>query len=200
VRRLAAGVSIICLAAVVVVTGASTETTESGAHADARSNISALPHWLHKTIRASAYVPPTAPLVPILPVGTSVPANGVSPIVSDGSEVRFGLTFLTIGPGQTYPALSTDDGMTWHVAGPLFHVNAAQAALVVGSTGSIPPVGAYFWGQGGNIISLTYDEGAHWSMLGFANSVDRVSANRGNLKPLCWATSLRTAGFSSSST
>ena len=77
--------------------------------------------------------------------------------MADPGLVRFGLASLAIPAGETYPALSTDGGTTWRIDGPLFHVNAAQAAAVVGSSGALQPRGAYFWGQGGNVIWITYD-------------------------------------------
>ena len=181
-RRLATGASILVAGLAMGWIGGSVGAADHASGAHARSGVSSLPPWLHKTMYAKAYVAPAAPFVPnVQPVGMSVPASEVTAIVSDGGLVRFGLASLKVPPGQTYPALSTDSGTTWRVDGPLFHVNAAQAASVVGSTGAIPPRGAYFWGQGGNIIWITYDEGAHWSNLAFAAGVDRVSVNKGTL-------------------
>lgn len=181
-RGLVARAAIAIVVIVVGWTHGAVGATEHASEVQAQSGISSLPSWLHKTMHATAYVAPVVPAVPnVQPVGAAVPSNEVTAIVSDGGGVRFGLAFLHIGPGETYPALSADSGVTWHVDGPLFHVNAAQASLVVGSTGTIELHGAYFWGQGGNIIWMTYDEGAHWWTLEFANSVDRVSAKKGVL-------------------
>jgi hypothetical protein len=180
-RQTVRGVMVV-LVLVTAFWGAGAGVLEPSADADAPSGVSALPPWLHKTMHARAYVPPTAPFVPnVQPAGTSVLGSGVSAIVSDGGPVRFGLASVDMGPGQTYPGLSTDDGVTWHVDGPLFHVDAAQGAAFVGSVGALRPRGAYFWGQGGNVIWTTYDEGLHWWILSFGAGVDRVSANKGEL-------------------
>ncbi len=53
---------------------------------------------------------------------------------------------------------------------------------MVATSGAIPPSGASFWGQGGNVIWFTYDKGDHWWTLWFANSVDEVRRNKGQLE------------------
>jgi len=50
---------------------------------------------------------------------------------------------------------------------------------VVGSVGALPAYGAYFWGQGGNLIWITYDEGMHWRVASFSLGVQKVSQSRG---------------------
>jgi hypothetical protein len=150
--------------------------------AEARSASSTLPTWLHKTVHASAYVAPAAPFVPnVQPSGTSVPSQDVAAIASAKANLEFGLATFP-NSSQTYPAISTDGGTSWKIDGPLFHVDALQGASVVGSAGVLLPHGSYFWGRGGVIIWITYDEGAHWWKVVFGGGVDAVSARKGTLE------------------
>jgi hypothetical protein len=107
-----------------------------------------IPSFLPRTLHAKPFAGQADSAVPDLqPAGTLVPTGDVTPTVSDSSHLRFGLAFLPT-LGQTYPAISTDGGMTWRLDGPLFHVNAADGAAVVSSVGTLGLKGAYFWGQG----------------------------------------------------
>jgi hypothetical protein len=92
--------------------------------------------------------------------------------------LKFGLATFP-SSSQTYPAISTNGGMTWRVDGPLLHVDALQGASMVASSGVLPPHGAYFWGRAGNVIWTTYDKGAHsWTAAFSAGVEDLSSRNR----------------------
>ena len=118
---------------VVVTSGEPSSAAESGSAA------SALPTWLHKTVDAHAYVAPASPFVSSTePAGATVPGHDVTATVSDNGKLKFGLVTFPSST-QTYPAISTNGGMTWRVDGPLFHVDALQGASVVASSGVLPP-------------------------------------------------------------
>lgn len=170
------------VAAAVIATGVAVASSPPSNAVQAGSAPPALPIWLHKTVDAGTYVAPTAPFVPnIEPAGNAVPGNDVKATTTEKGKLKFGLaTFRT--STQTYPAISTDGGATWKVDGPLFHVDALQGASVVGNSGFLPPRGAYFWGNGGNIVWITYDEGAHWWKVVFGAGVDEMSAKNRTLE------------------
>lgn len=96
---------------------------------------------------------------------------------------------------STYPALSTDGGSTWRVAGPLFWVAAADGPAVTNSVGAFGPEGAYFWGEGGNAVKVTTDEGAHWWTAGFGAGVFHVSASHGILQAVALGNQVSCSDF-----
>jgi hypothetical protein len=83
----------------------------------------------------------------------------------------------------TYPAMSTDGGAIWRIDGPPFSVAAADGPAFTSSVGSLGAHGAYFWGQGGNAVKVTLDEGLHWWITGFG-AVYKVSASHGTLRTI----------------
>jgi hypothetical protein len=179
-RRCVFGVKLVTV--VLVASGVVVASGQTSTASEAGSTSSSLPSWLHKTVQASAYVAPAAPFVPnVQPVGTSVPAQDVAASTSDKAQLRFGLATFPAS-SQTYPAISTDAGATWKIDGPLFHVDALQGASIVGSSGVLPPRGAYFWGRGGDIIWISHDEGAHWWKVVFDGGVDDVTLKKGVLE------------------
>ena len=180
VRRFVFGLKLVTV--VLMAGGVTLASGRPSIAAEVGSTSSSLPSWLHETVHASAYVAPAAPFVPnVQPVGTSVPVHDVAAATSEKAKLRFGLATFPVST-QTYPAISTDGGATWKIAGPLFHVDALQGASVVGSCGVLPPQGAYFWGRGGNIIWITYDEGAHWWEVVFGGGVDEVILKKGTFE------------------
>jgi hypothetical protein len=117
--------------------------------------------------------------LPVLSVGTPVPGTDVDAAVSDSSAVLFGLATVGSTYGSVYPAVSDDDGGQWRVAGPRFYFPALDSASFVGDTIALPPDGALFWGQGGNVVRITTDGGATWWSAEFAYGVDRVESQQG---------------------
>lgn len=177
-RGSAAAVLVVLLLAAAAAGGSAGAAPRSNAGARAGSGASALPTWLHPTVRATAEVMPAAPFVPnILASGTPAPRRDVTTTVSDGKKLWFGLVTYPHS-SQTYPVISADGGSTWSIDGPLFHVDALQGASVVARVGALRPHGAYFWGQGGNLIWITYDLGAHWWQVGFGAGVASVSRSK----------------------
>lgn len=137
-------------------------------------------------MHAATYVSPAAPIVANeLSVGSPVPRSDVTATVSDSGKLKLGLATIPSST-QTYPAVSRNGGVTWEIDGPMFHVDAAQAASVVGSAGALRPHGAYFWGRGGNVIWITHDSGSHWSTVAFAAGVYRVSESKGTLEAVAF--------------
>jgi hypothetical protein len=74
-----------------------------------------------------------------------------------------GFALASVGEGQ-YPAASVDGGRTWRVDGPVLHVNAAQAPLVVLQVGAASQRTYFAWGGpgGGQVVDVTSDGGKHW--------------------------------------
>jgi hypothetical protein len=128
------------------------------------------------------------------PAGTAVPGHDVTRSVSDNAKLKFCLATFP-STTQTYPAVSTNGGTTWKVDGPLFHVDALQGASVATSSGVLPSHGAYFWGRGGNLIWITYDEGAHWWTAVFGAGVDDLSSRHGTLEAVVCGAQVRTTAL-----
>jgi len=116
-------------------------------------------------------------------------------IAADSDRVHFGLAVYRGLMGATYPAISTDGGAIWRIDGPRFYVAAAQAPNVTSSVGALGPHGAYFWGQGGNFVKITTDEGVHWWTTGFAAGVYKVSAARGTLRTIALGNQVQGGAF-----
>jgi hypothetical protein len=183
------------LAAALMASGVVLASGQPSSAAESGSAASALPTWLHKTVDANAYVAPGSPFVPsIEPVGTAVPGHDVTAPVSDNSKLKLGLATFPSST-QTYPAISTSGGTTWKVDGPLFHVDALQGASVVTASGVLPPHGGCFWGRGGNLIWITYDEGAHWWTAVFGGGVDDVSSRNGTIQAVVFGAQVRTTAL-----
>ncbi len=116
------------------------------------------------------------------PLGALVPEADIVTTAADSERVLFGLAIYRDLMSAMYPALSTDGGTTWRIDGPRFFVAAAQGANETGRVGALGPRGAYFWGQGGNFVKITTDDGVRWWIVGFAAGVYSVGASHGTLR------------------
>ena len=115
---------------------------------------------------------------------------------ANGDGVLFGLAVYPPNLGSaTYPALSTDGGDTWRIDGPVFWIAGADAPAVTSSVGALGLHGAYFWGQGGNAVKVTTDEGQHWRLTGFGAGVYKVSAAHGTLRTIALGNEVSCTGF-----
>ena len=188
-RRFCLGAEILVVA--LMASGVALASGQPSSAAESGSVASGLPSWLHRAVDANAYVAPASPFVPsIEPVGTAVTGDDVMASVSDNSKLKFGLATFPSST-QTYPAISTNGGTSWKVDGPLFHVGALQGASVVASSGVLPPHGAYFWARGGNLIWITYDEGAHWWNVVFGAGVDDLRSRHGTFEAVVFGGQVR---------
>ena len=59
-----------------------------------------------------------------------------------------------------YPALTTNGGRTWRIAGPPLHIDAADGAEAVSSIGLIAP--RTFFAYGNSVVDVTTDGGRTW--------------------------------------
>ena len=93
--------------------------------------------------------------------GTVVAASHLGMRVFPNAQHGFALA--DVGQGQ-YPATTVNGGATWKVAGPVLHVNAAQAPLVVQQVGAASQKKLFAWGGpgGGQAVDVTPDAGKHW--------------------------------------
>jgi hypothetical protein len=85
-------------------------------------------------------------------------------------DARHGWALAFVGNAQ-YPALTADGGVTWRIAGPALHVDAAQGGAGVGQidvpsphTGPVDDSTAFAWGgvTPDPVVDVTLDGGHHW--------------------------------------
>jgi hypothetical protein len=93
--------------------------------------------------------------------GTSVRSTDLGVRVFVNATRGFALANIS---GVTYPAASLDGGMTWQVAGPQFHIPAANGPAVVTQVGARSPKTYFAWGgpDGGSTVDVSTDGGKHW--------------------------------------
>jgi hypothetical protein len=63
---------------------------------------------------------------------------------------------------DTYPLATVDGGKSWHVAGPVLHIPAAQAPVGVAQAGMITPRVWYACCGLNTVVDVTPDAGRHW--------------------------------------
>ena len=136
-----------------------------------------------KTVHARAFTGPdkaSASALDLVRIGTVVPQADIAASAADTRQLRFGLAVYP--SSQTYPAISS----TRAPAGALtVHCSTwprAQAPNITTAVGSFGSHGAYFWGQGGNVVKITTDGGRHWWVAGFYSQVYSVSESHGALR------------------
>lgn len=103
---------------------------------------------------------------PYAPAGTIVKQATLGHRAFADAVHGFALATLTSHAygGATYPATSTDGGVSWRIDGPHFHTDAADAPDVVTGVG----VGgrrtffAFAGPGGGQALDVTTDAGRHW--------------------------------------
>ena len=89
---------------------------------------------------------------------------------------------LAVVNSQTYPAETTDGGLTWHINGPMLYRAAADAGRAVSEIGAAPPNWVFIWGAG-NLVDFTTDGGSRWCEANMGGPVLTVGAN----PPAMWA-------------
>jgi hypothetical protein len=93
--------------------------------------------------------------------GSPVPGRDLGPRVFSDRLHGFALTLRLLS--WTYPAVTLDGGRSWHIAGPVLHIAAAQGAIAVAEAGVEGPHFYYAWGGGGNqVVDVTTDGGSRW--------------------------------------
>jgi hypothetical protein len=171
----------------IVPTGGPTRTTVAAAPGGSCKNSqfrrqTSTPAFVRRILRAVPLPSTPASLQNYQPIGVLVPKADIVATAANGDGILFGLTLHRDFMEATYPALSTDGGTTWRIDGPLFWVAAADAPNVTSNVGALGSRGAYFWGQGGNFVKVTTDEGHHWWLTSFDAGVYKVSASHGILR------------------
>jgi hypothetical protein len=95
--------------------------------------------------------------------------GAIDPGTAVGNGVLFGdRVFANVGDGfaladdnqAQYPAVTTDGGHSWRIAGPQLHVDAADAPEAVGSVGVAGPRTLFAFGS--SVIDVTTDGGRSW--------------------------------------
>jgi hypothetical protein len=174
-------------ATTIVPSDASTRTTVTPAPAGSCKNSqfrmqSSTPAFVRRILRAVPLQSTPSSLPNDQPFGVLVPEADIVAAAANGDGILFGLTLYRDLMEATYPAISTDGGTSWRIDGPLFWVAAADAPNVTSNVGALGSQGAYYWGQGGNFVRVTTDEGHHWSLASFDAGVYKVSASHGILR------------------
>jgi hypothetical protein len=86
-------------------------------------------------------------------------------------DAKHGFALAALRSGD-YPAVTVNGGQTWKVKGPVLHLNAAQAPLVVTQVGAASKKKLFAYGGpgGGQSVDVTPDGGKHWyrALLGDA--------------------------------
>jgi hypothetical protein len=128
-------------------------------------------------------------------VGVLVPKTDIVATAADSPRLHFGLAVYRGFQGATYPAISTDGGAIWRCVGPFFWVPPPPPPHATSNVGALGTSGAYFWGQGGNFVKITTDEGTHWWITGFAAGVFKVSVTHGTLRTIALGNQLQDGDF-----
>jgi len=112
--------------------------------------------------------------------GTVVPSAHLGLRVFANAQDGFALASVE---GGQYPAATVNGGRTWRVDGPVLHVNAAQAPLVVLQVGAADRHRFFAWGGpgGGQVVDVTSDGGKHWWRAILGDVVMAVVAHHGRL-------------------
>ncbi len=141
-----------------------------------------MPAFVRPTLSAIPLPPSPSSTPDLQPVGRVVPKSDIRATAADSRRVLFGVAVYRSLMSATYPAISTDGGATWRIAGPRFYVAAAQAPSGTSRVGSLGSRGAYFWGPGANFVKVTVDGGRHWWVTGFAAGVSSVAVTHRTLR------------------
>jgi hypothetical protein len=163
-------------------TTAAPQRSGENCHNSTYAGHSARPRFLRRAMRAVPLHGQGSSTPDSWPPGAVVPRTDIVSVARDENGVSFALADYRDPVHSTYPALSTDGGSTWQVDGPMFWVAAADGPAVTSRVGAFGPEGAYFWGEGGNAVKVTTDEGAHWWTTGFGAGVFHVTASHGILR------------------
>ena len=142
---------------------------------------------------AAASSPPAAPVPPLLRTagritarrdgfgtlrpGTRVPAREVDARAFAGPRVGFGLANLTVG--ETFPARTSDGGVSWRIYGPVLHVPAADGPEAVGAT--VVAGRSTYVAYGSSVVDVTADGGRSWWQTDLGELVLAVVAQRHRL-------------------
>jgi hypothetical protein len=154
----------------------------AGSAKERSHHAASLPAYLSRTIHAIPLPALFTSIPDLQPVGTLVPGADITVSASDGGGLRFGLAVFPSYQSATYPAISGDGGATWRIDGPCFWVAAADGPAETSSVGALGPDGAFFWGEGGDVVKITTDGGLRWSATGFGDGVYSVRAAHGTLR------------------
>lgn len=178
------------------VSGAVSGTANNSGQSTSHGEQTPIPSFLQRTLRATSDQQVSPSSIPdYQAVGVLVPKTDIVGAATDNHRLLFGLAVYRDFQYATYPAISTDGGAIWRIDGPRFYVAAAQGASVTGNVGTLGTRGAYFWGQGGNFVKITTDEGTHWSITGFTAGVFKVTNTHGTLRTIALGNQLPDGDF-----
>lgn len=107
--------------------------------------------------------------------GTTVPAAALftARVFPHGAT---GFALANDGSAQ-YPAITTDGGRVWRIAGPQFHVDAADGPEGVGFVGS--SLSGALFAYGSSVVDVTTDRGRTWWEAFLGENVSAVSETPG---------------------
>ncbi len=172
----------ITILAICLIYSIASETQGASASVTIGARVRPPPASTQKTVHAKAFPGPfksSISALDLVRIGTVVPEADIAASAADTHQLRFGLAVYP--SSQTYPAISSDAGVTWRIDGPLLYMAAAEAPNITTAVGPIGSDGAYFWGQGGNVVKTTTDGGRHWWESRFYRPVYKVTESHGAL-------------------
>lgn len=162
------------IVAIVAVTGCGSSRT-AALPTSAAARVSAAPVPPPRRVAALIVAMPNNPFRFIKP-GTVIAARDVDSRAFTDGEHGFGLANLD---NETYPAASSDGGMTWRIDGPVFHIDAADGVSGVGYTGAANA--RTYFAYGSSVVFVTTDAGRHWWGAYLGELVLSVVAQNGQL-------------------
>ena len=96
------------------------------------------------------------------------------------ADAEHGFALVNSLGGKTFPAMTTDGGRVWQIAGPVLHAPAAQGPLAVSQAGVGGPRTYMAYGDG-SVVDVTTDRGRHWWRAFLGDEVPAVIAAGGQL-------------------
>lgn len=106
------------------------------------------------------------------PPGTRVASARLSARVF--ADTRHGFALFASPAGTTFPAITTDAGRIWRVAGPVLHAPDAQGPQAVNET-STAGAGRYIAYGVGSVVDATTDSGRHWWQAALGDEVPAIA-------------------------
>jgi hypothetical protein len=153
--------------AVIVAVGATVVGVSSASRRAAHSSSSP-----PATVTATAIHRPAHSLAP----GTKVSSSTIIGVRAFATA-HDGFALADLDQGQ-YPVRTVDGGKTWRTNGPVLHLDAAQAPLVVTQVGAANSHTFFAFGGpgGGQTVDVTSDGGNHWWRAVIGDDVESVVA------------------------
>lgn len=84
--------------------------------------------------------------------------------------------------GTNYPAISTDDGASWSIAGPRMTRARTDGPHVTDRVGATSNNTVVLWGRGGSFVEALPPDAGHWYQAAFDGPVQRLTITRRRIR------------------